>query len=165
MTACFHLPFDWRDFSVPSRAAELWPYEHRYGGVGGHYCHGRDAERRGLFRRMSPLSQTCSRRAETSVMLKGNLTDLKRYLSADVQNTERLKMSASALLFPNTDKIHVFPSCLQDVKSIVADLPPPSSLRISFILTLMRKPSRCGRRAHLMKASSLSSWRSSAAVT
>lgn len=58
-------------------------------------------------------------------MLKGNLTDLKLYLSADVQNTERLKMSDSALLFPNTDKIHVFPSCLQDVKSIVADLPPP----------------------------------------
>lgn len=32
MTACFHLPFDWRDFSVPSRAAELWPYEHGWGG-------------------------------------------------------------------------------------------------------------------------------------
>lgn len=63
-------------------------------GVWGHYCHGREAERGGA--------------AEASVVLK----DLKLDLYADMQNTERLKMAASVLLLPNTDKIHVFPSCL-----------------------------------------------------
>lgn len=53
-----------------------------------------------------------TRAAEASVMLKGNLTELKLHLYADVQNTEHLKTTASALLLPNTDKIRVFPSCL-----------------------------------------------------
>lgn len=99
-------------------------------------------------------TQRCSRReTETSVMLKGNLKDFKLYLDADMQNTERSKTTASVLLLPNTDKTNTDKHCFllvstfQDVKSIVTDPPPPPShpsLRISFILTLMRNPSWVG---------------------